>query len=395
MGTGGAGLVPRSRMRRLDLFVAYRALSRSYFHLPILFVYLYTGGLSIFAVEGLLAAYGLVIVFASLLSGPLIKRLSLPAVVAGGEALKAAGVALLAAGPHVATALPAQIIGALGYSVAAGTDSALLAGMAGGDRDLYRRYETRSAAAIFPAALVGGVLGALIYVHNRALPFYLSAAFSVAAFCAVMLMGPVQDERRVAAERAATSRAQAPQLPPADRFWLRYYAISRAFVLAPYVGFLPYLFFVSLRVHVAWFGVILGIYGLTSFLVARSSRALAARAGARRLGWASMLACAGGLAVTGIAPALWAALIGVFLLGLGGGVIRPVTMSNLDAAMSGWSPAQRTSLLSAQEARYGVCNTAILLLGAVVLDQLGVHPLLWGLALCYGLILAVTAAIRR
>jgi predicted MFS family arabinose efflux permease len=387
------GLLARTRERRLDGFVVYRALSRAYFHLPILFVYLYTGGLSLITVEVLLAVYGLVIVVASPLSKRLITRFSMRDVVAAGELAKVVGVGLLAAGTHLYTTLPAQIIGALGYSIAAGTDSALLAALAGGDRELYRGYETKSAAFIFPAALAGGVIGAVLFTQQRALPFYASAVLSAAAFCTVLLLAP---RGTGAAGAPGAGRAErVPALPAADRFWLRYYAISRAFVLAPYVGFLPYLFYVTLRVHVAWFGVILGVYGATSFVVARYSRTISARLGARRLGWASMALCAAGLAVLGLAPALWAALIGVFLLGLGGGVVRPVTMTNLDAAMTGWTPAQRTSLLSAQESHYGAWNTAILLLGAVVIDQLSVRDLLVGLAVAYGLILAGLATARR
>jgi predicted MFS family arabinose efflux permease len=389
MGAQESGAEAAARQRQLDRFVRYRALSRAYFHLPVLFVYLYAGGLPVAVVEVLLAVYGLLIVLGAPASGRLLQRMSLRAVVCLGEALKVAGVALLAAGPRVPTALAGQAVGALGYSLAAGTDSALLSGLAGGDRELYRRYEARSAAAIFLAALVGGVVGAVLFVRERALPFWASVACSLAALATAARIRP-------AAEPPAPPRGEAaPVLPAAERFWLRYYAITRAFVLAPYVGLLPFLLYVTLKVPVALFGVVLGVYGLTSVAVARSSGRLARTLGPRRLGWASMALCAAALAVLGLAGSVWVALLGVLALGLGGGVVRPVAMSNLDAAMVGWSGAQRSALLSTQERLYGAWNTAILLAGGLALQATGIRAVLVGLAVVYALTLTVLAALPR
>jgi MFS family permease len=379
----------RADERDLRLFVAYRFLSRFYFHLPVLLVYLLTGGLSILAVELLLAAYGLVIVVASPWSRRLVERWSLRTVVGAGEALKVVGVGLLAISPDLGTALPGQLIGALGYSLAAGTDSALLGALAGGDRDLYGRYERTSATGIFVGALIGGVIGALLFTVDEHLPFVASVVVSAAACAAVLRM------REVEAAAPAGGRGPAgppPALPGADRFWLHYYAVTRAFALAPYVGFLPYLFFVVLEVEVGWFGVILGIYGLTSMVVARNSGRLADRFGPRRLGWLSMAMCATALAVIGAVPTLWGALLGVFGLGLGGGVVRPVTMTNLDRAIGGWTGAQRTALLSGQERLYGAWNTAILVVGGLLLEaEVGVRPLIGGLAAAYVAVLGAMA----
>jgi MFS family permease len=367
-------------VRDPNLFVLYRGLSRAYFHLPILFVFFYASGMPLLAVEILLAAYGVVIILASPLSGRLARRFSLKGIIAIGEVLKVGGVALLALGPDPRTALPGQIIAALGYSLAAGTDSALLSAACKGNADVYRRYESASASALFLAALAGGVTGAALFVQNPTWPFLASAAFSAAALIVVLLMGdapaPVPGER-----------ATPPKLAPRDGFWLSYYAISRAFVLAPYIGFLPYLFYVTLSVEVAWFGAILGVYGVAAFLVARSSSALSAKLGTRRLGWMSMGLCAAALGILAVSPTLWGGLVGVLLLGLGGGVIRPVTMANLNTAMQGWTPAMRTVLLSAQESMYGVWNVGILLVGALVLEAFGVQLLLACLAGTYVVVL--------
>ncbi len=385
--TAGPGV--RARGRQLERFVLYRALSRFYFHLPVLFVYLYTGGLSIPVIELLLAVYGLLIVLAAPLGGWLLQRLPLRTVVAAGEALKVVGVGLLALGPGLATALPGQVLGAVGYSLAASTDSTLLAGLTEGDRELYQRYEAKSAAAIFAAALVGGVTGAVLFLQDHALPFWASVVLSLTAFAIVLTIHP----SRLGAGPA--QRGPVPRLPRRQRFWLHYYAVTRAFILAPYVGFLPVLFFLALRVPVGWFGVILGIYGVTSFAVARWSRALAARLGGRRLGWASMTTCAVALLLLGLVPTLWGALLGVLGLGLGGGVVRPVALSNLDAAMAGWSQAQRRGLLSGQERLYGAWNTGILLAGGLVLDVVGIRTVLTGLALAYVVVLVVLGSLSR
>lgn len=382
----------KDRDRDLRLFVAYRFLSRFYFHLPVLLVYLLTGGLSILAVELLLAAYGLVIVVASPWSKGLVERWSLRTVVGAGEALKVVGVGLLAISPDLPTAIPGQLVGALGYSIAAGTDSALLGAVAGDDRDAYRRYERTSATGIFVGALIGGVLGALLYTVDDQLPFVASVVVSACAFVAVLLMREVAG----GAPGGKGSGSAAPPLPAADRFWVHYYAVTRAFLLAPYVGFLPYLFFVVLEVEVGWFGVILGIYGLTSMVVARNSGRLGDRFGPRRLGWLSMAVCAASLLVIGVVPTLWGALVGVFGMGLGGGVVRPVTMTNLDRTIGGWTGGQRTALLSSQERLYGAWNTGILVAGGLLLEaDVSVRVLIGCLAAAYVAVLATMAVTTR
>jgi MFS family permease len=100
-----------------------------------------------------------------------------------------------------------------------------------------------------------------------------------------------------------------------------------------------------------------------------------------------MALIAAALGILALFPTLWGGLIGVLLFGLGGGVIRPVTMANLNEAMAGWTPAMRTVLLSAQESLYGAWNVGILVVGALMLQRFGVQPLFTALAAVYVVVL--------
>jgi hypothetical protein len=67
-------------------------------------------------------------------------------------------------------------------------------------------------------------------------------------------------------------------------------------------------------------------------------------------------------------------------------------MTNLDRAIGGWTGAQRTALLSGQERLYGAWNTAILVVGGLLLEaEVGVRPLIGGLAAAYVAVLGAMA----
>ncbi|MCK1822401.1 hypothetical protein MTQ10_23010 [Streptomyces sp. XM83C] len=380
------------------LFTGYRVLSRSYFHLTILFVFLYDRGLSLPTVELTLAVYGAALALAGPATKPLAARLSLTGAVATGEWLKAAGLVLLALPGGLPVAIAGQIIAALGFSLASGTDSALLAEVCRRDGADARLWEGRSGSLTFAAALVAGVLGAILYQASHTAPFYLSAAMSALAALTAPLVGrglpatgpaPAAKPTDTPADRPRSGKG--PAYSAALR-WSAYYTVVRAFVLALFIGFLPYLLYLRLHVSLPVFGLVLGSYTLSGYFTARYGRTAVDRFGARATATASASLAGAGLLILLWQPNTGGAAVATLALGAGVGAVRPVAVGAIGELLAGRPAAERAAALRANEARFAAVNTLLILLAGLLLDRVGFPQLLLGVVVAY-LALAATAVL--
>lgn len=374
------------------LFTGYRVLSRSYFHLTILFVFLYDRGLSLPTVELTLAVYGATLALAGPVTKPLAARLSLTGAVATGEWLKAAGLVLLALPGGLPVAIAGQIIAALGFSLASGTDSALLAEVCRRDGADARAWEGRSGSLTFAAALVAGVLGAILYQASHAAPFYLSAAMSALAALTAPLVGrglePAVKPTATAPKDTPAQRAKGPAYAAVLR-WSAYYTVVRAFVLALFIGFLPYLLYLRLHVSLPVFGLVLGSYTLSGYFTARYGRAAVDRFGARATATASASLAGAGLLILLWQPNTAGAAVATLALGAGVGAVRPVAVGAIGELLADRPAAEKAAALRANEARFAAVNTLLILLAGLLLDRVGFPQLLLGVVVGY---LALAAA---
>ncbi|GHF75435.1 hypothetical protein [Streptomyces griseosporeus] len=374
------------------LFTGYRVLSRSYFHLTILFVFLYDRGLSLPTVELTLAVYGAALALAGPVTKPLAARLSLTGAVATGEWLKAAGLVLLALPGGLPVAIAGQIIAALGFSLASGTDSALLAEVCRRDGADARAWEGRSGSLTFAAALVAGVLGAILYQASHTAPFYLSAAMSALAALTAPLVGrglePAVKPTATAPKDTPAQRAKGPAYAAVLR-WSAYYTVVRAFVLALFIGFLPYLLYLRLHVSLPVFGLVLGSYTLSGYFTARYGRAAVDRFGARATATASASLAGAGLLILLWQPNTAGAAVATLALGAGVGAVRPVAVGAIGELLADRPAAEKAAALRANEARFAAVNTLLILLAGLLLDRVGFPQLLLGVVVGY---LALAAA---
>jgi hypothetical protein len=375
--------------RNIQLFVLYRVVSRLYFHLPVLFLHLYLVELGLYRVISLLAIYGLVTTVTSSIGGKLLARFSEKRVVAIGEIMKASGIVLLLAGTRLADVdmnllVLAQIVGGTGFSIALSTDSSLLRTLAGasGDPSLFMRTQTRSQSQMFIATLVAGSTGSILFDYQAFWPFYASLLASITSTALVLLIR----EPAVPPRAKGTSGAQPAKplsLDSTQRFWMGFYSLSRAFTLAPFVGFLPF-YFIMVNVDPLLFGAVLGLFTLSAFATSLAVNGFIKRFGVRTLMIATLVCMFGAMLVLGCSEVLAdhgidyfvSGLIGISLLGLGSGGVRPATMANLD--LSALDPLERVALFSRMERNFGIANGILLALGAWLLASAGFQVLmLW------------------
>lgn len=349
---------------------SYGVVSRLYFHLPVLFVFLLLRDYGILAVEVLLAVYGVSLTLASWAGQSLPATLSQRAIIAFGEVLKAVGLVLIVVSTSYWAAFAGQVLAGVGFGLTAGRETALLRAVAPPDRATVLQGNLQS--YIFLSTLVGGVLGAVLFSWAQFLPFLASIA---SILVAAAIVAAVREPARPTPAAGPAGAAPAPPSPatgaPGGRsgrgIWVAYYVVSRALAMALFVGFLPYLFFVQQQLPVAWFGVVLGLYSVTAFVSARYvSRAgqaignLTAAVLSALLILVAVLLFAQGSRAAG--------LVGIAVLGLGAGGIRPLGLAGLRLAEL--APDARSRLLLRQEQLFGVVNAAALVLGGVILANL-------------------------
>lgn len=350
----------------LRLLYAYRIVSRLYFHLPVLFVFFILQDFSIFGAELLLGVFGLAVTLSFPLGTRLRTRLRLKWIIATGELLKLAGLALIIATGEIWIAAAGQLLNGIGFSLTQSTDPALLGKVAARPED-NAKAQANTQSYMFLSVLVAGVVGAFIFDADRDAVFLASMGAALLAALIVML---VQEPRPEPTPAAASSQRTAPSIDiaPEEERWMRYYVLLRATTLAVFVGFLPYLFFGKLELSVQWFGAVLGIFSVAAFFGARYAGIVMKRSGQRRMMQLTIAMNLASLVLFAFEPPLGVALIAMLLLGLSAGGVRPLTMSGLGA--------RRGQLAGLMERRFGILNAAILVAGGALLDIFGFETLM-------------------
>ncbi|NRD77091.1 MFS transporter [Bacillus sp. BRMEA1] len=346
-------------------FYLYRIFSRLYFHLPMLFLFLFTKHFKILEIEILLAVYGVMIIISSKWNVYLLRSLSQKWVVAIGELFKALGLILIISNSHFGMILLAQCLSGIGYSIAAGPDSSLLRSICSHlDIESYKKIESSSASGMFLSVLFAGIIGSILYGFKAEYAFYASIAFNVLSIFVILL---VREERQEQPNDPVANKVSL-EYTSSQKYWMNYYSISRAFTLAPFVGFLPY-FFYSIHVNIFYFGAVLSLFSITGFLSARYTVRLSKKVSPIKLTIISIVLSTLSMFIFSMANHMYLGLIAISLMGLASGGIRPLTVSNLN--YTDMKPNQRTALLSAMERKYGFWNAILLVLGGYGIEKVG------------------------
>lgn len=379
----------------VKFFYFYRISSRLYFHLPILFPFFFLIDTGVFLTEVLLATYGLSITLASNLniSTVLLSYLRQKYVVAIGELLKAIGLLLIIRGTmvsHVNFWLPliGQIIGGVGFSIAISTDTSLLRSIIETETKYsFRKIQGQAQSYMFLSTLVAGSIGSILFDYEAHWPFYSSLLANFVAITSILL---VQEDKEPSIKgNKKVEKKYSPQetklkLDPDQTFWVNFYALSRSFTLAPFVGFIPF-FFVMLGVDPYLFGAVLSLFSIGAFFSARYSNQLAAAFTMKFF----MPIITGSMLISMFLFSFFehfpnyfmVGLIAIFLLGLGAGGVRPLSTSNLK--LNSLTSQHRTKLLSSMELRFGILNACMLVVGSWLLTEYNFQILMLSLAGLY------------
>lgn len=365
--------------RNIIFFYMYRISSRLYFHLAVLFVYFYINHIEIMKIELFLAVYGIMLMVSSQWNAKLTNYISEKYVIALGELIKATGLFFLTLKFNFWLLLVGQVLSGIGYSLTAGTDSSLLRTLLSETNfDKYKKVESSSNSIMFIAFLFAGITGSILFSFNESSVFYVSMIANLVAILAILSIRVSKDKKhtQLVGEPEHKNKNQHSSLEKSSLqgFWVTYYALSRAFPLAIFVGFLPYFLFVDIKINLYFFGFILSLFTFAGFLAARLLASLSTRFDYKVITITSMSLSIISMLLLGLIDNVYISTIVVFLLGLSSGGVRPLVVVHLKTGQL--ESKERISLFSSMERLYGFWNASLLVVGGLLFNLIGFQYLM-------------------
>ena len=348
-------------------------------------------------------AYGLTIMLASPLSQKLAGVLKQKQIIAIGELLKGLGIFLIVLGTQVSRTnfwlpLLGQIVGGIGFSLAISNDSSLLKSIVQSSEDsaLFGRIQSETQSRMFISTLLAGSIGGILFDYEAHWPFYASMFANIVAISTILMVSETKDSPQTGSGSCSCQQnhkelSSCISLSHNQNFWMNYYALSRAFMLAPFVGFLPF-FFLNLQVDFYLFGIVLGLFSVAAFLSALYSISILEKLGILGTILLTSTCMLVSITIFGFSDRFGDSLIAITLLGFGSGCVRPLTMRNLD--FTNMIAQQRVQLLSLMERRFSIINAVLLILGGFIIVERNFQVLMRQVGIVYFLLIFLLMILR-
>ncbi|MES2937152.1 MAG: hypothetical protein V4864_05700 [Pseudomonadota bacterium] len=372
--------------RNVVLFMAYRVVSRLYFHLPVLFLLFWSLRTEYSTVTLLLAVYSASSTLAADIAPRLGRMMASTRMVILGEGMKSFGLALLVIGTLPgAVSLPmlltGQVIGGTGFALALAADGGLLRIVApGADARTLGVIQGRTQSMMFIATLVAGFIGGVLFDHEMHWAFYAGISASMASMVVILFIAePPQQAAPAPAPGAPPAAPAALHLSRNQTTWVGFYAITRAFALAPFIGLLP-LHFALQNVDPYLFGVVLGLFTLGGFIVALYGAPVIAWLGPQGGVWVTFTGIVASLGLFALSDLIeyWSgisifatSLVGISLLGIAAGAIRSVVTTRLD--LQSLTMPQRIMVFSRMERMFGYLSAGLLLSFGQLVERVSIN----------------------
>ena len=360
------------QLRHADLAVgertlfSYRIVSRLYFHLSVLFVLFAVSGLDTLAIEAVLAVYGLCIV----LAGPISRRLLLHTgpitTLVVGESAKALGLVLIAISPGTLTlAFAGQVLNGLGFGLTSTADPVVVNATFAGNPQRIGRFQATAQSLMFLTVLVAGVIGAFMFRWQTSAPLWFAAGATGLAVLLASRLPRAQAPAKVGAPTTSLRSLGHQQVRAAA-----YYVLTRGFMLAAFVGLLPFLLYERLALGVIPLSFALAAFSLAAFVTARYSQALLALAGPTVIVVGSVVLLALAFVVFAFTHDVVVAVAAMTITGAASGLVRPVTMRRLSQISQDHPQLPGLGQVAGlMERAFGIANAAVIVLGGVLITS--------------------------
>ncbi|WP_285023805.1 hypothetical protein, partial [Lactococcus garvieae] len=332
----------------------YRVLSRAYFYLPFLTIFLYKNNLSFFIISVIMAIYGCAsFLFSSLFKNFFLSYLSPKTMLLISEFLKIFGLTLiLCANKSVLIYVVAQILLGFSYSSGAGMDTKII-----NENILENASEVqaRTNSYMFYSLLISGLSGSFLFQKNIYFPIVATLVASVICILVILCYF-----RRIKKHSDIVNKEQyhANQISKEEKRLILNYSFLRGIILTLFTGFLPLYFFVVLNIPIYTFILILTSYTLVGSF---SSRKLSNNNTGLIIANLSL-----GLSlILFLINNFITLILATLLLGLSSGLIRPTIINGLKK----YSNVQRD--LEKAERYYALLNILILVFAGYFFNTFG------------------------
>lgn len=366
-------------MNNGKIIIFYRAISRLYFHLPILFLFLWKINLSYFEVMVIMAVYGLSSNIAPIIINKISQKISSKELVQLGEALKFLGLFLLVVGSYpgiisIYLLLLGQCIGGIGFSISLSADNSLLKEISINQENMFQ-LQSKSQSLMFVSTLFAGFIGGILFSYNPFWPIFAGMLVSLMSILVISLINSTTSEKKDDEYKSINILLY---LDKESMKWVRYYAILRAFALAPFIGLLP-LYFALRQLDPFLFGLVLGLFTLGGFIFSIYGRFFLDKINPKIifLFIVTMLIISYSFFLFEIYlyqlgfDAFYLPLIGIFFLGMTSGSIRPIIIPKID--FKNIEKQKHIFVFLYMEKLFGYINTVILLSMGLILTQYNVE----------------------
>lgn len=347
--------------RNINVFCAYRFISRFYMYLPILSIVLLYFGLSYLEISYVLAAHGLSIMLFKEPVGLVAKRISSNKVlIFGGEIFKSLGILGLAFSQgDIWVLVVAQVISGIGFALTSSTESNLLlkAMKAENAQDDYREIEAKSQGLSFISILISGVIGSVIAKNNMAMAVYLTAPFSLLAAASILLFHEPPTVLSAVVSREEVSKSKAKGQISAVVHLLLYYAVNRAVIMAVFIFLFP-MILKSANINLTFFGAILGLFSVTAYLIGKNFKKVVSIFKESHLWIITPITLFSAILLMILGNKVVLMIVVPILLGIAASTVRPLTMGKLNMVVK----ENNAAVMSRGEQFFGVLNALFLLL---------------------------------
>lgn len=351
----------------INKFLFFRFFSRFYFYFPVIIIFFYKHGLTIFETGMLISVYSLTVVVFTMISGTLSNRYGKKFFLVAGELSKAAGMLLLGIGNQAFVLGMGQFFSGLGFATVAGIDSAFLYENYAVIRreDEYRKAEAQSHSILFFAALIAGVIGAWAFSYHTRLPFLLTLPFNIVAMVIALTFKELRKEYKTDKFSFISFLSKLKQEHEVINY-IALYASVRAVIMTVFIGLLPLYLFNSVGINISYFGVAFAIYMLVGYYFGKQENKIEKFLSVNRYKLLICLSLTIALVLFAIIRSIAGALIPMLLF-FAAGSIRPLAIGNINQLLK--NKSIRSEILSFTELVFGILNVIFVLFSFYIYEK--------------------------
>jgi len=358
-------------------------------YLPILVAIFLSFKLSYMEVSCAIAIHGFsIMLFKFPLKYILKKVKSIKKIVFIGEITKGIGILCIAiSGGNFYLILLGQLINGIGFALTTSIESALLFNLLKfhNSENEYRSIEAKSQALSFVSCFFAGILGSVVGNTSLSITLYISAVFAIASSFIILSF-----KEYTLSESNNESQETVKEDIRKVSHVLYFYALNRGIIIAIFVYVLPMFLQEVYELNLVFFGIILGLFSLTAFVVGNTIEKISKAF--KGLWFAVPLFLVLAIVILSL-KSIYVLFFVPILLGFSGITVRPISVNYINSKIK----SNRGLIMSRGEQYFGLLNAAFIIIFGTLFTYTSLMVSLYvflGLVVAGSLLIGVYAKVK-